>query len=66
MIKVVEAWQQPTHRFYRDGRYIYLVAHGVIDVAHACVLDVSDVEVNNAGKWSKVDQVNPCAHEGMK
>lgn len=53
MVRVVEAWQQPTHRFYRDGRYVYLVANGKIEVAHTCVLDVTEVEVNNAGKWCK-------------
>lgn len=66
MVKVVQSHERPTHRFFRDGRYVYLVANSVIDVAHACVLDVSDVEVKNGYTWSKVDQVNPCEHEGMK
>lgn len=55
MVKVVEAWQQPTHRFYRDGRYVYLVANGKIEVAHACVLGVEDVEVKNGDKWENED-----------
>lgn len=52
-VKIVEASQQPTHRFFRNGDYVYLVANGKIEVAHACVLGVEDVEVKNGAKWEK-------------
>ena len=66
IVKVVQSHERPTHRFFRDGRYVYLVANGCIDVSEACNISVSDVEVKNGYTWSKVAQVNPCEHEGMK
>lgn len=49
MIKVVQVNERPTHRVLSpSGGYIYLVANGVIEVAHACVCGIEDVQYKNA------------------
>lgn len=55
MIKIVQFHEKPTHKFRRNGLWVYVVADGVIAVADACNLDVKDVWVKNGDKWEKAE-----------
>lgn len=54
MLKVIQAHEKPTHKFYRSG-WIYIVADSVIDVSYVCNIDVKDVWVKNGDKWGKAE-----------
>ena len=55
MIRIVQPSENPTHKFYRSGFWMYLVADGVIAVADACNLDVNEIWVKNGDKWEKAE-----------
>lgn len=55
MIKIVQFHEKPTHKFRRNGLWVYIVADGVIAVADACNIDVKDVWSKNGDKWEKAE-----------